>query len=69
MSSPGFARRWLVGDCFIIPAAAGEVSLDPGFRNQKPWSEQAKWALIDRGYELADLELRQFEPAARAAEG
>jgi predicted acylesterase/phospholipase RssA len=52
-----------------VHAAAGEVSLDPGIRNQKPWSEEAKRALIDRGYELADLELRQAEPEARAAEG
>jgi hypothetical protein len=35
------------------------VSLEPGFRDQKPWTAEAKQALIDRGYQLADDELRE----------
>jgi predicted acylesterase/phospholipase RssA len=46
-----------------VHAAAGEVSLDPGFRNQKPWTEEAKRTLIARGYELADRELVRREKA------
>ena len=47
-----------------VHASAGEVSLDPGFRNQKEWTEEAKRALIRRGYELADRELARSEEAA-----
>jgi predicted acylesterase/phospholipase RssA len=48
-----------------VHAACGEVSLDPGFRNPKPWTEAAKRALIARGYHLADRELvRRDESAA-----
>jgi predicted acylesterase/phospholipase RssA len=46
-----------------VHASVGEVSLEPGFRNQKPWTEEAKRALIARGYELADRELAQYEEA------
>ena len=35
-----------------------EVSLEPGFRDQQPWTVEAKRTLIRRGYELADAELR-----------
>ncbi|MGZ4333244.1 MAG: patatin-like phospholipase family protein [Gaiellaceae bacterium] len=34
------------------------VGLDPGFRSQPHWSAEEKQLLIDRGYELADRELR-----------
>ena len=40
-----------------VHAAVGEVSLDPGFRNHAPWAEEAKRALIARGYELTSREL------------
>jgi predicted acylesterase/phospholipase RssA len=39
-----------------VHASVGEVSLDPGFRSQQPWTHEAKRALIARGYELADRE-------------
>ena len=41
-----------------VRAYVAEVSLEPGFRDQKAWTADAKRALIDRGYELADAELR-----------
>jgi len=34
------------------------VSLEPGFRNVKPWTEAAKRELIARGWELTDAELK-----------
>jgi predicted acylesterase/phospholipase RssA len=46
-----------------VHASVGEVSLDPGFRSQKPWTVDAKRALIARGYELADRELARYEEA------
>jgi predicted acylesterase/phospholipase RssA len=46
-----------------VHASVGEVSLDPGFRSQKPWTVEAKRTLIKRGYELADLELSRYEEA------
>jgi predicted acylesterase/phospholipase RssA len=46
-----------------VHASVGEVSLDPGFRSQKPWTEESKRALIARGYALADRELRRWEEA------
>ena len=46
-----------------VHAAAGEVSLEPGVRSQKPWTDEAKRALIARGYELTDRELRRREQA------
>jgi predicted acylesterase/phospholipase RssA len=42
-----------------VRASVDEVSLEPGFRTQKPWTEEAKRGLIDRGYELTDRELRE----------
>ncbi len=47
-----------------VHASVGEVSLEPGFRTQKPWTEEAKRALIARGYELADRELARYAEAA-----
>ena len=47
-----------------VHAAVGEVSLEPGFRNQKPWTEEAKRALIAQGYELADRELARHDAPA-----
>ena len=46
-----------------VHASSGEVSLDPGFRSRQTWSEEAKQALIARGYELADRELARHERA------
>jgi hypothetical protein len=40
-----------------VRASAGGRGLDPGLRQQKPWPDDVKRALIDRGYELADAEL------------
>jgi predicted acylesterase/phospholipase RssA len=37
-----------------VQSTAGEVSLEAGMRNPKPWSEEQKLALIARGYELLD---------------
>jgi predicted acylesterase/phospholipase RssA len=33
------------------------ISLDPGFRNPREWTVEAKRALIDGGYEMTDREL------------
>ncbi len=44
-----------------VHASSGEINLDPGFRNQSPWTEAAKRALIERGYELTDRELARYE--------
>jgi predicted acylesterase/phospholipase RssA len=46
-----------------VHASVGEVSLDPGFRSQKPWTVEAKRALIRRGYDLADAELGRYDEA------
>lgn len=46
-----------------VRASAGDVSLDHGFRTQRPWTEEAKRALIRRGYELANRELTASERA------
>jgi predicted acylesterase/phospholipase RssA len=37
-----------------VQSTAGEVSLETGLRNPTPWTEDAKRALIRRGYELLD---------------
>jgi hypothetical protein len=37
-----------------VQSTAGEVSLETGLRNPAPWTEEAKRALIRRGYELLD---------------
>jgi predicted acylesterase/phospholipase RssA len=46
-----------------VHASVGEVSLDPGFRSQKPWTAEAKRALIARGYDLAERELARYDEA------
>jgi predicted acylesterase/phospholipase RssA len=52
------ARFPFLGDRLIpriaVQSTAGEVSLEAGLRNPKPWTEDAKRALIRRGYELLD---------------
>ena len=47
-----------------VHASVDEIRLEPGFRTQKPWSEDEKRALIRRGYELTDAELEEAEAAA-----
>src|ERR671932_1579808 len=47
-----------------VHASVDEGRLDPGFRTQQPWSEEAKRALIRRGYDLTDAELEEAEAAA-----
>jgi predicted acylesterase/phospholipase RssA len=48
-----------------------DIDLKPGFRTQEEWTDEAKRALIARGYELADRELRAHgvdaEDAAQSA--
>ncbi len=46
-----------------VHAAVGEASLEPGFRNQKLWTTEAKRTLIARGYELTGRELARHEQA------
>ncbi len=46
-----------------VQASVGEISLDPGFRNQSPWTEDAKRALITQGYELTSRELASYGEA------
>jgi len=41
-----------------VRATAEDVSLEAGRRDQRAWSVEAKQALIRRGYELLDAELR-----------
>ena len=50
-----------------VRASVGDVSLDAGSRDQREWTEEAKRALIRRGYELADAELRDSLRAMTAA--
>jgi predicted acylesterase/phospholipase RssA len=40
-----------------VRGSGGAESLDPGFRSHREWSEEAKRALIARGYAAADAEL------------
>ena len=46
-----------------VQSTAGEVSLETGLRNPKPWSIEEKRALIDRGYALLDDVLEQRDAA------
>jgi len=52
------ARFPFLGDRSVpriaVQSTAGEVSLEAGLRNPKPWSEEQKLALIARGYALLD---------------
>ena len=41
-----------------IRGSVGEISLEPGFRRQKPWTVEEKRSIVARGYELADRELQ-----------
>jgi hypothetical protein len=44
-----------------VAGAVDDVSLEPGFRNPKPWTDDAKRRLIASGYALTDRELRAYE--------
>ncbi len=52
------AKFPFLGDRLIpriaVQSSAGEVSLETGLRNPKPWSEDQKRLLIGRGYALLD---------------
>jgi predicted acylesterase/phospholipase RssA len=52
------AKFPFLGDRLIpriaVQSSAGEVSLETGLRNPKPWSEDEKRLLIARGYSLLD---------------
>jgi predicted acylesterase/phospholipase RssA len=43
-----------------VVGSAGDLRLEQGFRKTKPWTREAKEALIERGYELADDALRTW---------
>jgi len=70
------AARFPFGGDRLIPritvrAGVGEVSLEPSFRRQKPWTQEAKQSLIERGYTLTarELDAAGFNlPEPRAAE-
>jgi predicted acylesterase/phospholipase RssA len=44
-----------------VAGAVDDVSLEPGFRNPKPWTSEAKRRLIAAGYALTDRELRAYQ--------
>ncbi len=46
-----------------VAGSVGETSLEPGFRKAKPWTLEAKKALIRRGYTLTDEQLRVHRSA------
>ena len=46
-----------------VQSSAGEVSLETGLRNPKPWSTEEKRSLIDRGYRLLDDLLQERDAA------
>jgi predicted acylesterase/phospholipase RssA len=48
----------------MVRGTAEEVSLEPGFRDQQPWTKEAKRMLIRRGYELTDTALTTGGEAA-----
>src|SRR5947209_16174608 len=57
------AKFPFLGDRLIpriaVQSSAGEVTLETGLRNPKPWNEDGKRALIARGYALLDDVLQQ----------
>jgi hypothetical protein len=52
-----------------IRGTAGDVSLEPGLRRQRPWTVADKRTIIARGYDLADRELRAAGVDAAVATG
>jgi len=61
------AKFPFLGDRLIpriaVQSSAGEVSLETGLRNPKPWSTEEKRSLIARGYALLDDVLQQRDAA------
>lgn len=60
------AARFPFGGDRLLPriavtASSEGISLDPGWRSQKPWTEDDKRRLIVRGYELTDEALAANE--------
>jgi predicted acylesterase/phospholipase RssA len=51
----------------LVRGSGGRDSLELGFRSSSEWSEHAKRALIARGWEAADAELRAYEPPLEQA--
>jgi hypothetical protein len=41
-----------------VAGSIAETSLEPGFRKPRPWTVEAKRALIERGYRLTNSQLR-----------
>jgi predicted acylesterase/phospholipase RssA len=56
-----FRHDRLIPRITVQGSVVGE-GLEPGFRIQRPWTREAKQELIDRGWHLADEELRRIEP-------
>lgn len=58
-----FARTGLPRNVpqIIVRGSAGADSLEHGFRESPEWAEHAKRALIVRGWEAADAELRAYD--------
>jgi predicted acylesterase/phospholipase RssA len=53
------AARFPFGGARVVPrivvrGSSAGISLDPGFRTQRPWTEDDKRRLVVRGYELTD---------------
>jgi predicted acylesterase/phospholipase RssA len=42
-----------------VSGTVGDVSLEPGFRNPRPWTVESKQVLIDAGFDALDEELRR----------
>jgi hypothetical protein len=61
------ARFPFLGDRLIpriaVQSTAGEVSLETGLRRPRPWTEEQKRSLIERGYELLDEVLLERQVA------
>jgi predicted acylesterase/phospholipase RssA len=50
-----------------VRASSDEVSLEQGLRSSQPWTDEAKRALIERGYRLTDEALRRESAEESAA--
>jgi hypothetical protein len=56
-----FRHDRLIPRVTVRGAVVGE-GLEPGFRVQRPWTDDAKQELIDLGWTLTDEQLRTIEP-------
>jgi hypothetical protein len=50
-----------------VAGTSGDVHLGPGWRKPRPWTDEAKRALIEKGYELTDAEFDAAGLEATAA--